>query len=176
MEFRPIDWRVLGEDPFTLFAKDWTLITAGKLGASRTAAWNTMTASWGGLGHLWNQDVVFCFVRPSRYTFGFMESCERFSLSFLGEEHREALQILGSLSGRDGDKVATAALSPRQFEGDSGEWISFREARLVLGCRKIHAQDLDPECFIDPAIAPHYAKGDWHRMYVGAIEAAWFGD
>lgn len=176
MEFRPIDWRALGENPFTLFAKDWTLITAGRPGATRPQDWNTMTASWGGLGHLWNQDVVFCFVRPSRHTFGFMEASERFSLSFFGEDQRRALQVCGSVSGRDRDKAAEAGLSPRQFENGAGEWTSFREARLVLGCRKIHAQDLDPAGFIDPAIAPHYAEGDWHRMYVGAIEGAWFGD
>lgn len=171
MEFRPIDWRALGENPFTLFAKDWTLITAGK-----AQAWNTMTASWGGLGHLWNMDVVFCFVRPSRHTFGFIEGHERFSLSFFGEEHRRALEVCGAVSGRDGDKAAKAGLSPRQFEGSAGEWTSFREARLVLGCRKIHAQDLDPDSFLDPAIAAHYAKGDWHRMYVAALEAAWLGE
>jgi flavin reductase (DIM6/NTAB) family NADH-FMN oxidoreductase RutF len=105
-----------------------------------------------------------------------MEGCARFSLSFFGEEHRKALQTCGAISGRDGDKAAKAGLTPRSFETEAGEWTSFSEARLVLGCRKIHAQDLDPEGFIDPAIAPHYAEGDWHRMYVGAIEAAWLGD
>ena len=159
------------DNPFTLISKDWMLITAGG-----PDAWNTMTASWGGLGHLWNFDVAFIFVRPTRHTRGFIERSTGFSLSFFGEEHRRALNVCGSVSGRTTDKAKAAGITPRSFEAAGGPFVSFEEARLVLVCRKIHAQDLDPAGFIDPTIESHYLERDWHRLYVGAIEAAWIHD
>jgi flavin reductase (DIM6/NTAB) family NADH-FMN oxidoreductase RutF len=167
--FRVYDARALGENVWKLIGDDWMLVTAGGM-----EAWNTMTASWGGFGHLWNMDVVFAFVRPSRYTQVFMERADGFTLSFFGPERREALDICGSTSGRDGDKAKAAGISPRAFSAAGvPARVSFEEARLVLSCRKLYAQDLDPACAVDGRIAAHYPEGDWHRLYVGAIEAAW---
>jgi flavin reductase (DIM6/NTAB) family NADH-FMN oxidoreductase RutF len=136
--------------------------------------WNTMTASWGGFGHLWNMDVAFVFVRPSRHSFGFMEREEGFTISFLDASRKKALEICGSMSGREGDKAEAAGISPRAFGAPgSAQRVGFDEARLVLSCRKVYSQDLLPERFIDPAIAGNYPHGDLHRFYVGAIEGAW---
>ena len=175
MDFRRIDPRSLSMNPFSLIAEEWMLVTAGAPGD-----WNTMTASWGGFGHLWNRDVAFVFVRPTRHTYGFMERESRFSLSFFGPGMRKALALCGSLSGRDVDKAQAAGITPRAFDAaggaDSANVVAFEEARLVLALRKLHAQDLDPACFVDPSINDHYEALDWHRLYVGAIEAAWSGD
>ena len=167
--FRDYDWRTLSENVWRLIGNDWMLVTAGSM-----ASWNTMTASWGGFGHLWNMDVVFAFVRPSRHTLSFMEKNEGFTIAFLGPERRDVLQVCGSTSGRDTDKAAVAKITPRLFAApDIPGRVSFEEARLVLSCRKVHAQDLDPRGFIDPRIAANYTGGDLHRLYVGAVEAAW---
>jgi flavin reductase (DIM6/NTAB) family NADH-FMN oxidoreductase RutF len=167
--FEPFDWRSVRENVSGLLAERWMLITPGVPGR-----WNTMTASWGGFGHLWSADVAFVFVRPSRHSFGFMEEEEGFTLSFFAEKNRKALEICGAVSGRDANKAAAAGITPRAFsvEGASKR-LGFEEAELVLSCRKIYSQDLDPARFIDPGIAKSYPKGDIHRMYVGAIEGAW---
>ena len=174
-DFVEWDWRTMGENPWRLIAEDWMLVTAGT-----PSSWNTMTASWGGFGHLWNRDVVFAFVRPTRHTFGFMERSEGFTLSFFPASSRHALEVCGSRSGRDTDKAAAAGIRARAFPGPAGEGpalrVGFEEARLVLSCRKVHAQDLDPAGFIDPSIAGNYPARDWHRLYVGAIESAWKRD
>ncbi len=167
MDFTAIDWKTLDENPWKLIGDDWMLITAGSLGS-----WNTMTASWGGFGQLWNMDVVFVFVRPTRHSFGFMEKAEGFTLSFFHEEDRRILQICGSTSGADTDKAKAAGIGARPF-GKAPARVSFDEARLVLSCRKVHAQDIDPGCFVDPGLTKHYPAKDWHRLYVGAIEEAW---
>ena len=79
------------EDALHLIGKEWMLVTAGT-----PENFNTMTASWGGIGWLWNKPVAFVFVRPERHTFGFVEREERFTLSFLGEEHRDILNFCGT--------------------------------------------------------------------------------
>lgn len=165
MPFEPVDIETLAENPWKLIGKDWMLVTPGNL-----SSWNTMTASWGGLGVLWNQSVAFVFVRPSRYTFGFMNRSDRFTLSFLSEEYRGILEKCGSVSGRDADKAALTGLEP--FEPEKGV-VSFRQARLILSCRKLYNQDLGPGHVVDPEVAKNYTNGDWHRMYVAAVVGAW---
>ena len=95
-----IDPAWITENFISLIGREWMLVTAGD--ASR---FNTMTASWGGVGYLWNKPVVFVFVRPERYTFEFIERCDCFTLSFLCEEYREAYKVCGSRSWRDTDIV-----------------------------------------------------------------------
>ena len=73
----------LSENFFEVIGKEWMLVTAGS-----KEHFNTMTASWGGIGWLWNKPVVFVFIRSERYTYEFMEENEYFTLSFLGKENR----------------------------------------------------------------------------------------
>ena len=56
------------DNVFRLIGERWMLITAGD-----REGFNTMTASWGGLGVLWGMHVATCYIRPQRYTYGFME-------------------------------------------------------------------------------------------------------
>lgn len=161
MPFTEISPEAIQNNPFKLIGSDWMLVTAGTLDS-----YNTMTASWGGLGVLWNKNIAICFIRPTRYTYGFMESATYFTLSFFGEEHRDALNLCGTKSGRDTDKAAATGLVPVATESGG---VAFAQARLVLECRKIYFQDLNPSHFVDPAIERHYAKKDYHRMYVGEI-------
>ncbi len=155
------DPRSLGDNPFKLIGDDWMLITAGTL-----ESYNTMTASWGGLGVLWNRDVCFCFVRPTRHTYKFMEDAGRFTLSFFGEEYRGALNYCGSHSGKDVDKTKEAGITPALSESGT---VHFAEARLIIECEKIYFQDILPRNFLAPGIAKLYPQKDYHRMYVGAI-------
>jgi len=160
MGFAEIKPELLADNPFKLIGKDWMLITAGT-----PASFNTMTASWGGLGVLWEKKVAFCFIRPTRHTYGFLEKAGEFTLSFFEERHRKALTFCGSHSGRDTDKIKGAGLTPVK----EGNAVYFDEARLVLVCRKLYFQDIGPERFLDPGISEMYPLKDYHRMYVGEI-------
>ena len=124
------NYEILGkEDALNLIGKQWMLVTAGT-----SEKFNTMTASWGGLGWLWNKPVAFVFIRPERYTHGFIEASDCMTLSFYGEEYREALKICGTKSGRDSDKVAATGLTPEELESGN---MTFGEARLTRDCRKL---------------------------------------
>lgn len=159
--FKPMAPEALQDNVFKLIGDDWMLITAGN-----ELSFNTMTASWGGLGILWHKPVSYSFVRPSRYTFEFMEKGNIYTFSFFTEEYRKALNLLGSKSGRDGDKISEAGLTPVPVEHGA---VSFKEARLVVVSKKMYQQDLNPDNFCEPEIATHYPKKDYHRMYVGEI-------
>ncbi|MCD7970607.1 MAG: flavin reductase [Alistipes sp.] len=145
--------------------KQWMLVTAGN-----PDGFNTMTASWGGIGELWGRPVAFVFIRPQRYTFELAEAHESFSLSFFGKGFRKELALCGSVSGRDRDKVSEAGLTPVA----AGSSVAFAQAELVLECRKLYGQFLTEGSFADPTIAEkHYPERDFHKMYVGEIISAW---
>ncbi|MDR0689500.1 MAG: flavin reductase family protein [Spirochaetaceae bacterium] len=147
------------------------LITAGNLREGR-GNWNTMTASWGGLGVLWGRNVAFMFIRPTRYTFEFTRAASLFTLSFFDKNHRRALEICGDCSGRDTDKAAEAGLTPLGFEGGKAAGgIGFREASEIVVCRKLYTHDFDPSGFLDPSIEENYPEWDYHRMFIGEISA-----
>jgi flavin reductase (DIM6/NTAB) family NADH-FMN oxidoreductase RutF len=161
--------------PSDRIGRGWMLITAGDAKAGGGGDWNTMTASWGGLGVLWGRDVAFMFIRPSRRTFEFANSNELFTLSFFDESYREALNFIGSNSGRDYDKAAKTGLNPLVFEGGIAKGraagaIGFEEAANIIICRKLYTHDFDPRQFLDaPLIEKAYNGKDYHRMYVGEI-------
>jgi len=161
MGFHKISPNDITGNIFDMVGNKWMLITAGN-----EEKLNTMTASWGTAGVLWGKPVTFCFVRPNRYTYGFMEAGEYYTLSFYGEKQRDALRLCGTKSGRDMDKVAAAGLTPAF--ADCGAPY-FEEAELVLVCRKIYIDDFKPELFCDPEIERNYPGKDYHRIYVGEI-------
>lgn len=136
------------------------------VGASADGRVNAMTASWGGMGVLWNKNVVFVFLRPQRFTKTLVDKAEYFSLSFFGEEDRGMLTYMGRVSGRDEDKIAAQGLN---FELVNGAPV-FEKAQTTLICRKLYRQTLDEKCFIDGTIAEkNYPAKDWHDVYVAEI-------
>jgi len=160
-EFKKLSPQEINENVFKLVGSDWMLITAGT-----KEKFNTMTASWGGLGVLWQKNVSFCTIRPGRYTYEFVESSDKYTLAFFDNKYKKALSICGSKSGRDTDKVAEAGITPVEISPDA---VAFDEAKLVIECRKIYYQDLQPENFLNPDIDKNYPNKDYHRMYIGEI-------
>jgi len=158
--FQPYPADMLELNPFTKIGKEWMLITAGNKEKA-----NTMTASWGGLGVIWGKNVAYVFVRDSRYTKEFIDANDTFSLTFL-EGQMPALKYLGTVSGRDEDKIANA----RFHVNYSDDTPFIDEGNLVFICRKLSATRMTADQFIDPKLADMFYKdGDMHTMYVGEI-------
>jgi len=157
-EIKPVE---IDANPIRLIGREWMLITAGT-----PEHFNTMTASWGGMGELWFKPVCFCFVRPQRYTYAFMEKGDAFTLSFFDEKYKPQLNFCGSRSGRETDKVQECGFSPVAAGNGS---VYFEEAKLVLECRKLYFQDMEPANFLDDSIMKNYPQKDFHRMYIGEI-------
>ncbi|KAF0202337.1 MAG: hypothetical protein FD170_2063 [Bacteroidetes bacterium] len=159
--FKKLNPKDLQFDPVKKIGMEWMLITAGN-----AVKCNTMTASWGGTGFLWNKPVAFIFVRPQRFTYQFIEDNSLFTCSFFDEEDHEKLQFCGTKSGRDTDKIAATGL--HLLETPEGAF-TFNQARLYLVCKKLYFQDIEPGGFIDSSVAKHYPEKDYHRMYIGEI-------
>lgn len=158
--FQPFPIGELEFNPFEKIGKEWALVSAG----SRHKA-NAMTISWGGMGVLWGKNVVFIFIRDSRYTKELIDSYDLFSLSFLNEGYREALSYCGSHSGRDENKVENAGLTWNYKHS-----IPFiDEGNFILLCQKLSATKITEESFISPAIKEWYTDEDMHTMYVAEI-------
>jgi flavin reductase (DIM6/NTAB) family NADH-FMN oxidoreductase RutF len=149
---------------FHLFDEQWLLLACGDLGKRH---FNAMTISWGSMGTIWSRPFVQVVVRPTRYTFDFMNQYDTFTVSAFGESYRDALNLLGSTSGRDGDKIARSGLTPVASREVASP--SFAEAELVLECRKLFWQDIDHRHFVNASIEKHYPEKDYHRMFFGEV-------
>lgn len=147
-----------------LWLKQWLLLTAGDFAEGE---FNTMTVGWGSLGTMWNKPFAQVVVRPTRHTYGFMERYDTFTLCSFPESHRPDLQLLGTASGRDGDKIARTGLTPVAARSVAAP--VFREANLIIECRKIYFDDLRPTQFLAPEIEKAYPDKDYHRVYFGEI-------
>ena len=160
--FKKISPKEVTQNPFALIGDEWMLVAAEKEGKV-----NAMTAAWGGLGFMWNKQVAFIVIRPQRYTKEFVDSAGRFSLTFFGSDYRKMLGYMGSVSGRDEDKIEKSGLTVAHEDGVP----YFAEAEMVFICRNIYAQEYKQECFIDsePDKRWHPEK-DYHMMYIAEIE------
>ena len=58
MAFQEVKIEDLSFNPFTKIGKEWLLITAGN-----EESYNTMTASWGGVGVMWGKNAVTVYIR-----------------------------------------------------------------------------------------------------------------
>jgi flavin reductase (DIM6/NTAB) family NADH-FMN oxidoreductase RutF len=149
-----------------LWLNKWMLLTAGDFSKNDM---NTMTVAWGSIGVMWNRPFVQVVVRPTRHTFQFMETFDSFTLCAFPEVYREDLQLLGTKSGRDGDKIALTKLNLTSSKKVAAP--SFKEAELILECKKIYWDDFDPTQFLKPTIHKNYPAKDYHRIYFGEILA-----
>lgn len=162
MSFEKVD--IFGENfnPFSLIGKEWFLLTSGDMNE-----YNTMTASWGQVGFLWNKPVFTTVVRTSRKTFELMEKNEYFTASFFGDECREALAFCGKYSGREFDKAKETGLVPTELDG----CVAFEQARMVIVCRKIYEKDMEESDFLDKSLLSFYEKDPYHKTFIGEIVA-----
>lgn len=166
--FTKIDPKKLPGNATSLFADGWALLTAGT-----PEDYNTMTISWGQLGQLWNLPVCTVFVRPCRYTYEYTEKNGVFTVSIFDKgEYRPQLNLLGTKSGRDIDKMHDSGLTPVQFDGQT----AFAEARAVLVLEKLYDDQFDmahmPKEILDRSY-PGLPAEQLHRFYFCKITSTY---
>ena len=152
---------------FDLLNNHWALITTPS-----PNGFNTMTASWGGTGILWNKPVAFIFIRPQRYTYELIENDDTFTLSFLSDKYKKELGYCGKVSGRDEDKIKECGFNVKTTE--NGSFID--EAEIAITCKKLYFGDILKSGFVDETLLSNYKDDDFHRMYIGEITGVYVKD
>ena len=147
-----------------LWLNRWLLLTSGGF---KENDYNSMTVAWGSLGTMWNKPFAQIVVRPNRHTYGFTENYDNFTLCTFPEELRHVLKFMGTHSGKDVNKKEHTGITPIESKIISSP--SFKEADMILECRKIYYDDIKPDNFIDPSIHDNYPLKDYHRIYFGEI-------
>lgn len=163
MMFREINFTDIKDNFTDLLKNRFALVTAGN-GDNL----NMMTVSWGACGELWGQDMITVYIRPQRYTEEFLNKEDYFTVSFYPESMKKTVHgVCGSKSGRDTDKVAETGLNPVFDE----KAPYFKEAEIVVVCKKAAKAKFDPKDFIDETIDEKwYPQKDYHFIYYGAVQ------
>ena len=160
-----MDFKDRSYEVFRLFNDRWALATAGTIDD-----YNTLTIAWGSMGTIWGpphggKSILTIYVNPLRHTHSFLERNDYFTVSFFPEQYRKDLAILGSKSGRDGDKVALTRLTPVALE----HGVDFAEAELTFVCRKLYSHQFELEQ-VPPEVRDWcYTQQPPHTMFLGEI-------
>lgn len=157
------------EVPYT-FQLDKTLemLTSGGLLLASTRGdgqSNVMTIGWTTVGIVWGIPVMVVLVRPSRYTFTFVEESRAFTVNVPTPEMKAYVNLCGTRSGRDTDKLAQASTSM----GQKVHCVTLDDCPLVYECQVVHWNDIQPEVLPPDILSRAYMRGDFHRLYYGQI-------
>jgi flavin reductase (DIM6/NTAB) family NADH-FMN oxidoreductase RutF len=132
---------------------------------------NVMTIGWGLIGPLWSKPFFLIAVRPSRYTYEFIERTGDFTVNVLKPGMGNIADYCGSISGRDVNKFKSMNLTL-----DSGKHVNspvIRECRIHYECKVKYKTELIPPALPADLVAKTYANGDYHTLYYGEIVSSY---
>ncbi|MFA5138682.1 MAG: flavin reductase family protein [Elusimicrobiota bacterium] len=128
---------------------------------------NPMTIGWATLGVVWGEPILTVLVRPSRHTHGLIEEAGRFSVNVPLQGLEGALELCGSRSGRDCDKIAESGLrvEPGRVQGVS----VLPDCDLFFECETVHKTRVIEKDLDTKVLQRYYASGDFHTIYNGRV-------
>jgi len=133
----------------------------------RSSESNLMTIGWGTIGIIWSKAELVVLVRPSRYTYEFIEDSGEFTVNVPTPEIAKFVLFCGTNSGRDVDKLATFDIATTP--GQKVSSITIDDCPIVYECRVSHKNDVIPEELLGDIVPSYYSGGDFHRVYFGEI-------
>ena len=133
---------------------------------------NTMTASWGGAGVMWNRAIIAVPIRNTRFTFGKIEETGEFSVSIpKSGEMKELLTYFGTKSGRDVDKYLATGTKLQKCREIGTSVLA--DCETFYECRVLYRSDIKPEHLPEGFITAYYPHHDYHTVFYGEIVAAY---
>ena len=152
---------------FNMFDRQWAIAAAGN-----EKDFDGCTIGWGTLGDIWGtvnkgKLIVTIYINTLRYTSEYLMKEDTFTVSFFDESHKKDLGIIGSKSGRDGDKFSLTGLTPRTYKNS----VVFEEANLTFVCRKIYWHQFEQEHIAPDIMDNLYNKFGMppHYEFIGEI-------
>ena len=129
---------------------------------------NTMTVGWTMLGRMWNKPICVVPVRFSRYTRHLIEKADSFTLSVpLDGAFKESLAYCGSKSGQNVDKFKECNLTQRPGTAVASPAIDGCD--IVLECRIVHKQTLEPLNLAPEVGHKWYPDNNYHILFYGEV-------
>lgn len=168
--FKSISPEEISENIFKLVGKDFTVITAGD-----ESHYNSMTASFGGVGILFGKPATWCFLRANRYTLEVIKDRHVYTMSYFADEYKEQVLFFGSKSGRDSDKMKETTLTPVRTPLGN---MAYKEAKLIIECKLTELTTVSPGDFYTQE-GREFVEGafeeakDYHKLVFGEITNVW---
>jgi flavin reductase (DIM6/NTAB) family NADH-FMN oxidoreductase RutF len=147
--------------PFEILDDRWGIVVSGLKKP------NPMTVSWGSFGTIWDKPVVTVYVRPTRFSHKLLMEHDEFTLNILPATFKKALQICGTLSGKNVDKWEESTLTTAKSSKIKTPRV--KEAELVFECKTVARVQMDKKDFLDPKIVKFYPKKDYHTLLIGEV-------
>ncbi len=118
------------------------------------------------VGRMWDKDVILIAVKPLRYTKEFIDINETFSVNFFSPEYQKEIDYIGSVSGRDANKMSRSSLERNTYRGTP----YYSDADTILFCRKLFAEEIKESSFIDKNLLfKHYLFKDFHTFFIAEV-------
>jgi len=169
--FKTVEPKEVSEPIFTLVSEDFSVLTSGN-----PTHYNSMIASWGGWGILFNRPVVFHMLRSNRYTLELMRKENSYTMTFFDDEFKEDIMPFGMSSGRDSDeKMKNTKLTAVQTPAGN---MTYKEAKIIIECKLIQVTTVSPDDFLVEdnkkfIVDAHAETGEYHKVVYGEITNVW---
>jgi len=152
------------ENIFKLVGKDFTVITAGETP-------NSMVASWGGVGIMFNKPVTWNFLRANRFTLEKIRETGTYTMCYFPDQYKGDIMQFGMKSGRNTDKMAQTKLTPMMTPDG---YPAYAEAKIIIECKLIAASTVSKDEFYTEEAKTFLQEGfddakDWHKLVYGEI-------
>lgn len=168
--FKSISPKEIDKNVFKLFSENHSVLTSGT-----ENDYNSMTASWGGWGQLFEQSTAWNILGGKRYTLEYIKKNETYTVTFFEETYKDQVLFLGSKSGRNSNKMKEVKLT--KIVTPSG-LITYKEAMLILECKLVQVTPVKAEDFKTKYGKDFISKafndsGAYHNLIFGEITNVW---
>lgn len=168
--FKKIEPTDLTDNVFKLVGQDYSVITAGS-----DSLYNSMTASYGGWGQLFDNPTTWCFLRANRYTLELIKKEQTYTMSYFPDQYKKEVLYFGSKTGRDTDKMKDNKLT---FVKTPDGNITYKEAKLVIECKLVEVTTVNPDDFYTEKGKTFVQDAkkdanDYHKLVFGEITNVW---
>ena len=150
-----------------LLAKPGALLTT----MDRDGKANVMAIGWAHIGIVWSRRVCIVYVRPSRHSYTCLEQLRQFTVNTATEQMAPAVELCGTVSGRDKDKFAAAKLTVMAAQKVKPPIIE--KCILHYECNVLGYNDLLLPNLQRDVLDSCYSNGDFHRVWFGEIIACY---
>jgi flavin reductase (DIM6/NTAB) family NADH-FMN oxidoreductase RutF len=168
VDLKPEEWidhPALAREAHNRMANDGILLAS----LDPSGRLNPMTIGWGVFGWIWGRPIFTVLVRPSRYTYGCIESTGDFTVNVQPADRKDVADFCGTQSGREHDKMTALELTSLPSRRIKSPGIA--ECLLVFECRVTAKSDILPPEITEDVKGHYYSEGDYHRVYFGQIMA-----